>query len=59
MIIDYGLVRGLPGNVEERVQHLLQLRNGWQPKGNPTVMTLDGCEIMVQCMVQYENEKKA
>jgi len=59
MIIDYEIVCGLRGSVEDRVQYLIRPQNGWQPKGKPILMTHGGCEILVQCMVRYENENKA
>ena len=55
LIIDYELVRGLPGNVEERVKELIKGSNGWRPKGKPTLMKIDGCDILVQCMVKLND----
>ena len=54
LIIDYQMVRGMPGDVEVRVQQLLEYRDGWVPKGDPLVMKIDGCEVLVQCMVQLK-----
>ena len=55
LIIDYELVRGLPGAVEERVKELIKLVDGWQPRGKPTLMKIDGCDIVVQCMVKLND----
>lgn len=55
LIIDYELVRGLPGDVEERVKGLIGNCNGWQLKGLPTLMKIDGCDIIVQCMVKLND----
>ena len=55
LIIDYELVRGLPGVVEDRVSKLIKSRSGWQPKGKPTLMKIDGCDILVQCMVKLND----
>ena len=53
LIIDYELVSSrLPGGVEERVKELIKPSNGWQPKGEPTLMKIDGCDVLVQCMVK-------
>lgn len=55
LIIDYELVRGLPGVVEKRVQDLITRVEGWQPKGKPTSMKIDGCDVLVQCMVKLDD----
>lgn len=55
LIIDYELVRGLPGVVEKRVQDLITRVEGWQPKGKPAQMKIDGCDIIVQCMVRIDD----
>ncbi len=52
LIIDYDLVRGLPGVVAERVQELIGSCEGWQPVGELIKMTIDGCEIVIQRMEQ-------
>jgi len=52
MILDYKLVRGLPGDVEAQVQDLLDNKEGWQPEGKPFTMDLGGFEVIVQNMVR-------
>lgn len=54
LIIDYELVRGMPGDVVQRVRELLTM-DGWQPFGEPKIIKIDGCEVMIQPMAQYEN----
>ena len=53
VIIDYELVRGLPGDVVTRVRELLTIE-GWQPLGEPKIITIDGQDIIIQPMANYE-----
>jgi len=57
LILDYDLVRGLPGDVAERVQVLIAQSEGWQPLGEPKIMKIGECEVIVQPMAQYEWNK--
>ena len=55
LVLDYDLIRGLPGDVTERVQELLSSCDGWEPRGKPIKMKVDNHEILVQCMVKYDS----
>ena len=53
LILDYILVRGMPRDVQQQVQNLIARCEGWQPKGKPKIMDFNGDDIIVQCMVKY------
>jgi hypothetical protein len=56
LIIDYELVRGLPGDVTHRVKELiLRCDENWQPKGKFEIMDLGGHDVVIQLMVKYES----
>ena len=55
-IIDYKIVCGLPTNVEKEVKTLLTMK--WQPSGEMQKMKIDSVDIVVQCMVLYNDERK-
>lgn len=55
LVLDYDLIRGLPGDVAERVQKLIGLCEGWEPRGKPIKMKVDNNEILIQCMVKYDS----
>ena len=54
LIIDYDIIRGLPGDVAEKVQQLISKQKNWQPYGEPVRMKIDNCDVIIQSMVQYE-----
>jgi len=54
LILDYDLLRGLPGDLAERVQTLIAQGDGWQPKGKPIKMKINEAEVLVQQMVKYD-----
>ncbi len=57
LIIDYQMVKSrLPERVEERVKELIDSCNNWEPKGDPMKMKIDGFDVIVQCMAQYEKQ---
>jgi len=51
-ILDYKIIRGLPGDVENQVQELLDRCDGWQPEGKLFIMKLGDYEVLVQKMVR-------
>ena len=55
LILDYDIIRGLPGDVADTVQRLIAKCTGWQPSGDLKIMKLGDCEVVVQCMVKYES----
>jgi hypothetical protein len=56
LIIDYELVRGMPGDVMQRVKELIgRADDNWQPKGKFEIMDIDGHEVVIQLMVKYES----
>ena len=53
LILDYDIIRGMPGEVAEQVRWLLREQSGWQPFGKPEIIKVEGTEIIAQCMVRY------
>ncbi len=59
LIIDYQMVMdSYPERVEERVKELINSRDNWEPKGDPMKMKIDGYDVVVQCMAQYEKQRQ-
>ena len=56
LVIDYELIRGMPGDVTKRVKELIaRCDDNWQPKGKFEIINIDGVDVVIQLMVKYES----
>ncbi len=52
-IIDYKILEGFPNDLQNKVKKLLIQK--WQVYGKMYKMNIQGTDIVVQCMVLYDN----